>query len=59
MIEIHRRVVRLGAHDLRTDDILQQDMLVARSVPHENHEPNFKINDIAIVHLLGDAEFSG
>lgn len=55
MIEFERHVARLGEHDLRTDDGLHEDILVARGVKH----PNPAINDIGIVHLERDVEFSG
>lgn len=60
MNQIQRRVARLGEHDLtRTDDSPHQDILIARSVAHEYHEPSLKLNDIGILHLQHDAEFSG
>lgn len=50
----------MGEHNLeRTDDSRHQDIPVARSVPHEHHEPSLKLNDIGMVHLQYDVEFTG
>lgn len=54
-----RSFVRLGEHDLRTDDGHHQDIRVARIVVHENFDPFIKSNDIAILQLERDVEFSG
>lgn len=51
--------MRLGEHDLRTDDGGHQDIPIARTVTHEEFDPNIKTNDIAIIHLERDVEFSG
>lgn len=51
---------RLGEHDLNsTDDEPHRDYAIARSVAHEHHEPFHKINDIGILHLEEDVDFSG
>lgn len=55
-----RHFVRLGEHDFkRTDDGIHQDILVSHAIKHEQHEPNLKFNDIGIIHLTHDIEFSG
>lgn len=51
--------MRLGEYDLRTDDGAHQDIPIARSVTHDDFDPNIKTNDIAIIHLERDVEFSG
>lgn len=57
---ISRYFVRFCEHDLnRTDDGIHQDIVVAHAVKHEQHEPNLKFNDIGIIHLERDVEFSG
>lgn len=42
-----------------TDDGIHQDILVARGKPHERYDPAFKFNDIGVVHMERDVEFSG
>lgn len=60
MIEINRKFARLGEHDLRTeDDGPHRDIPIARAIAHERHDPVWKLNDIAMLHLERDVEFSG
>lgn len=60
MIESERKFARLGERDLRTeDDGPHQDIPIARSVAHEQYDPVWKFNDIAMLHLERDVEFSG
>lgn len=50
----------MGAHNLRTDDDgTYQEIPIARSVKHPRYEPNLYLNDVAILHLVRDVEFSG
>lgn len=57
-MNIFRRIVRLGEHDLRTaEDHL--DVPVADEEPHEDFSMKWKINDIAIVYLQHDVNFNG
>lgn len=59
-ILIERKFARLGEHDLRNgDDGAHQDIPIARAVGHVSHDPVWKLNDIAILHLERDVEFSG
>lgn len=49
----------MGEHDLRTDDGMHQDIKVSHAKRHYRYDPGFKLNDIGIVHLERDVEFSG
>lgn len=50
----------MGEHDLNlTDDGVHQDIRVAHGKRHERYDPGFKLNDIGIVRLERDVEFSG
>ena len=52
--------VRLGEYDIsRTDDGTHQDMEIFRVFPHRKYVRTPKINDIAIVLLYRDVEFTG
>lgn len=57
--EFNRFVVRLGAHDLRTDDGQHVDVLIDRAVPHASYSELFGVNDIAMIYLEHDIEFNG
>lgn len=54
-------LVRLGSvgNTTTTTDGGHQDIQIARFVSHPQYEPNMKINDIAIIQLVRDVEFSG
>lgn len=55
-----RKFVRLGEHDLRTtDDGPHQNIPIVRSVKHPQQYSYYKLNDIAVLHLELDVEFSG
>lgn len=58
MIQIDRIFARLGEHDLRITDA-HQDIVIDRTVPHKEFDPEMKLNDIAIIYLKRDVEFSG
>lgn len=50
----------MGEHDLRNeDDGPHQDIPIARSVSHEHYNSATFLNDIAMIHLERDVEFSG
>lgn len=53
------KFVRLGEHDLGTDDGTHQDIPIARAVPHEKYDTVNYFNDIAMLYLERDVEFSG
>ena len=56
----YRFSVRLGAHDLRKEtEETRQDIPIARSVRHPQHIPNTRTNDIGILKLVRDVQFSG
>lgn len=60
IFQIKRIFVRLGEHDLRTtEDAPHKDIVIHRSVPHKEFDPELKLNDIAIIYLSRDVEFSG
>lgn len=55
----HRALVRLGEHDVTsTTDGEVVDVEVTRSVPHENYNKKDGTNDIAILQLANDVEFT-
>lgn len=53
-------IVRLGEHDIATeDDGATDDVEIAHVVPHPEYDSELQLNDIAIVHLKHDIEFTG
>lgn len=55
----HRSLVRLGEHDITsTDDGEVEDVKVVRSLPHENYNKKDGTNDIAMLYLERDVEFT-
>lgn len=51
---------RLGEYDIRTtEDGPHQDVEIADAIPHEHYHEELVINDIAIIHLMRDIEFTG
>lgn len=55
-----RIFARLGEYDLETtDEVPHQDVVIARSVPHKEFDPEMKLNDIAIIYLSRDVKFTG
>ena len=59
-IQIQRRVIRLGEHDLTTlDDGPNLDVPVAHAKKHEHYDEDLDINDIAMITLEDDVEFTG
>ena len=59
-IEIRREFARLGEHDVRApDDGIRDDVTIIHSERHENYNSNSKVNDIAMLYLERDVEFSG
>ena len=53
------RHVRLGAHDLTKDNESQQDIPIASSLTHPDYNWQEKTNDIAILTLEHEVEFTG
>lgn len=54
------KFVRLGEHDLRTTkDGQHQDIPISRAVPHNEYDTVMYSNDIAMLYLERDVEFSG
>lgn len=50
----------MGEHDTSTtDDGPHKDMLVMKIDRHEDYNDEMRINDIAIIRLWGDVEFTG
>lgn len=49
----------MGEHDVNATDESHQDIKVAHAVGHSEFDPTFKDNDIGIVYLEHDVEFSG
>lgn len=56
--KIDSNFIRLGAHDIPKDKNYV-DINIDRIEKHEHFEPTTKINDIAIVYLSRDVEFTG
>lgn len=54
-----RRFVRLGEHDISTEDDEHQDFPVVHVERHASFSPKWKINDIAVLYLQRDVEFDG
>lgn len=55
-----RSVIRLGEHDRRTtDDGQHQDIGIVRAAAHEDYSSRYMINDIAVLFLERDVEFTG
>lgn len=57
MIWICRRIARLGEYDLSTmnDGANPIDFAIAKTIVHEQYEPDIILNDIAIVKLKRQA----
>lgn len=59
-MQFDRTIVRLGEHDTTTtEDGPHKDMLVMKIDKHAGYDDEAKINDIAIIHLWGDVQFTG
>lgn len=55
-----RDIVRLGEHDMSTtDDGAHQDIRVCNADKHEQFNDDLNINDIAMITLVRDVEFTG
>lgn len=55
-----RTIVRLGEHDTTTEsDGLHQDLKVEKFFMHRHYDSFDKLNDIAILSLERDVEFTG
>lgn len=49
----------MGEHDRSDDDGQHQDINVVRADPHDSFNSRLMINDIAIIYLERDVEFTG
>lgn len=59
-IEIASTIVRLGEHDTTTEeDGKHIDVPIARAEKHEKYTILTRINDIAVILLAQDVEFTG
>lgn len=52
-------MVRLGEYDLSQNSTLTEDIEIKRFVLHPEYDSKHRINDIAIVHLMRDVDFTG
>lgn len=52
-------MVRLGEYDLSTKSTVTEDIGIKRFVSHPEYNSELQLNDIAIVHLVRDVEFTG
>lgn len=52
-------MVRLGEYDLSQNSTLTEDIEIKRFVTHPEYDSKNQFNDIAIVHLVRDVEFTG
>lgn len=53
-------MVRLGEHDFTVKkDGKRQEIRIELAEPHEEHDDNLKLNDIAVLHLYYDVKFDG
>lgn len=58
--EIESTIVRLGEHDTTTEeDGKHIDVPIARAEKHANYTILTRINDIAVILLAQDVEFTG
>lgn len=57
---MQRHVIRLGEHDLLTsEDGPHLDVDVGRAEMHEKYDEDLDVNDIAMIYLEDDVEFTG
>lgn len=54
-----RNMVRLGEYDLSKNDTLTEDIKIHHFVAHPQYSEELQLNDIAIVHLERDVNFTG
>ena len=59
LLKINRKFVRLGEHNLTLNDGQHLDVPIARSFPHAKFHKILKTNDIAILYLKHDVDFTG
>lgn len=52
-------MVRLGEFDLSKNDTHTEDIGIDHFVPHPEYDSELQLNDIAIVHLMRDVNFTG
>lgn len=51
--------VRLGEHDLTSDDGMHQDVTIDLTLPHEDYDNDLLLNDIALIYLDYDVKYTG